>query len=191
MHSPSSSGIRPAPLVASNHSTQLRGNPPAATSAGASIASVNNNSLLSPTGERSAPVPVEIGDPSLVAENIRTISSGAEQPNGGIDANVVNAIKNGGNTPLKLAVMGDHTRTVKILVDRGADVNRGAPLVMGAYNGNGDIVKILLEAGANVEARADFDGESMTALQRAERSGHEKIAEILRAHGAGSIPSHN
>ena len=66
----------------------------------------------------------------------------------------------------------------------GADARKTAfrPALLGAaYNGHTDIVKILLEAGADVNAR---DGYGLTALQLAEKYRRAEIVEILKKAGA-------
>ena len=56
-----------------------------------------------------------------------------------------------------------------------------APLDAAAWSGNAEAVRLLLAAGADVNAK---NGLGWTALHEAVRLGHPDVAELLRAHGA-------
>lgn len=65
-----------------------------------------------------------------------------------------------GATPLLCAALGGHIEAVKVLIDRGADVNAKAngfgsigqtPLTAAAYGGHADIAKLLIERGADID----------------------------------------
>ncbi len=103
-------------------------------------------------------------------------------------------------TPLHYAVIGGHLPCVKLLLDRGANVevcahedktliahapkhNRvlatqcaGRPLHVAAQGGHRDIAALLLERGAGSNA---LDGAQRTALHAAAIGGHEAIARLL------------
>ena len=73
------------------------------------------------------------------------------------------------------------------LLDAGADLEVRSwgdtgtnALMFAAYNGRADIVKLLLERGAN-PAHADEKGR--TALDFAESKGHAEVIRLLKAHG--------
>jgi ankyrin repeat protein len=58
-----------------------------------------------------------------------------------------------GRTALMCAVIGQHTETVKLLIEAGADLEIGdkkgnTPLMMAKFNGYEEIVELLKEAGA-------------------------------------------
>jgi ankyrin repeat protein len=62
-----------------------------------------------------------------------------------------------------------HTETIKLLLEKGADVNRenrhgNTALLFAAYEGSTEMVKLLLEAGANVNAT---NGEDASVLSYA------------------------
>jgi ankyrin len=57
--------------------------------------------------------------------------------------------------------------------------NSSTPLHFAAREGQLDIVKLLLDKGANVDAK-DSDGDN--PLQCAEINGHTKCAELLRSY---------
>ncbi|KAK5122568.1 hypothetical protein LTR85_003831 [Meristemomyces frigidus] len=82
------------------------------------------------------------------------------------------------------ARLGDLS-VVKQLVQGGADVDRSGPdgtaLMAAAANGRYHCARILLEAGAKVNA-ANSSGE--TALHKAIRFGHTEIVPLLLGHGA-------
>lgn len=79
------------------------------------------------------------------------------------------------------AAIGGHLELVKMLVERGADVNAGwdknTALHGAAGFGKVDTVRYLLDHGADFMLH-DHDGR--TPLDVAESTGHEEIAAILR-----------
>lgn len=74
-----------------------------------------------------------------------------------------------------------------MLIGKGALVNsresrNGAtPLMVAAFEGHEDVVRILLEAGADVNAK---DAEGNTALSLATTRGHQDVIKLLKAKGA-------
>jgi ankyrin repeat protein len=119
-----------------------------------------------------------------------------------------------GDTALRGAARSGQRELVEFLIERGADVNQGLPLLGAAFRNRRDMVKLLLDKGADVNA-VDKDGRSAlwmvsgdeyeemmrllfsrganasvqsiygeTALMRAVRSGQEKAAALLLAQGA-------
>jgi ankyrin repeat protein len=78
-----------------------------------------------------------------------------------------------GTTALTVAVRNGHTQLVKLLLERGADVNRVSndgisPLVDAAVNFHIDIVQMLIRKKANVEA----------ALKQLESASQQKKGSI-------------
>lgn len=99
---------------------------------------------------------------------------------------LVNARGTNGNTLLNLAVSCKQPTIVRFLIDAGADVdlanNKGwTPLHQAAYSNQSDMVDMLLEAGASVEAMAHGDGG--TPLVQALFWGHHAMAERLAERG--------
>lgn len=89
-------------------------------------------------------------------------------------------------TVLMQAVKKNDTAGVNALIQQGADVdeleaNGDAPLVMAAYLGHTKIVRLLLEAGANVGAVDP--GMKATALHAAAYVGRSEAARLLIEHG--------
>jgi ankyrin repeat protein len=84
------------------------------------------------------------------------------------------------------AVQRNDVRGVQRQIEAGADVNAleangDAPLVMAAYLGHTEIVRLLLEAGADVTA---VDPEMKgTALHAAAYAGRTEAARLLISHG--------
>lgn len=73
------------------------------------------------------------------------------------------------------------TEQVRRLLEIGADVNEGAPIVGAAAEEHSDIVGLLIAAGADIDAQ-DIAGN--TALHHAARWGNTDIAKQLLAAGA-------
>ena len=85
---------------------------------------------------------------------------------------------------LSWAAFGGATSTTKLLLARGADVNGGA-LRAAAGNGRLDVVRMLVDAGADVDRRDPTTGR--TALHAAVAAGGgdaPEIVELLLAAGA-------
>jgi hypothetical protein len=88
------------------------------------------------------------------------------------------------NTPL---MMARDPQIARLLIAAGADVNArnrqgSTPLIEAAKSGAVDVVRVLLEHGAELE---DRDTErSFTALEWAITSDQEEVAQVLRAAGA-------
>lgn len=88
-------------------------------------------------------------------------------------------------TALMQAVKSNNAAQVKKLIDQGVDVSeldasQDAPLIMAAYKGYSEIVRLLLEAGADVTAVDP--GMKATALHAASYAGHADAARLLIAH---------
>jgi cytohesin len=93
---------------------------------------------------------------------------------------------NNGSTPLHIAAYKGHVEIVKILLDRGADLNAKdntghAPLHWAAIEGHVDVVRVLLDRGANPNAK---NNTGHTPLHNAAYFGHVEIVKILLDRGA-------
>src|SRR5215213_6613563 len=89
-------------------------------------------------------------------------------------------------TALMQAVRSNDVAAVERLIAAGASVDelepRGdAPLVMAAYLGHAEIVRKLLEAGADV--KAVDPSMKATALHAAAYAGRTEAAKLLIEHG--------
>ncbi len=89
-------------------------------------------------------------------------------------------------TALMQAVQRNDAGEVQRLIDQGADVNQleatgDAPLVMAAYKGYGDVVRLLLQAGADV--KAVDPSMKATALHAAAYAGRTEAARVLIEYG--------
>ena len=91
-----------------------------------------------------------------------------------------------GITPLGLAAMNDRIEMAKLLLSHGAKiegVHQGyPPLRLAAEHGVVNAVRLLMRAGAQINARDTMDGD--TALIAAARQGHAQVVKILLAGGA-------
>lgn len=90
------------------------------------------------------------------------------------------------DTPLIVAAAYGRTEVVRLLLDKGADVNMGnegseTPLHYAARHGHTTVMNILLEHGADVSQAGTGCG---TPLQWAARNGQIKGAELLLAYDA-------
>ena len=94
---------------------------------------------------------------------------------------------NNGETPLNLAILGDHPAVVDLLIEKGADIrarNSGGftALHAAAYVGDVDAAGKLLGNGANVDDQENKAG--VTPLAVAAEDGHVEMARGLAEHGA-------
>jgi uncharacterized protein len=90
------------------------------------------------------------------------------------------------STPLMKAVKANDVNRVAELIAEGADVdqldpNGDPPLVQAAYLGHDEITRLLLEAGADLDARDP--GMKATALHAAAYAGRTGAAQLLVQHG--------
>ncbi|CAH8664748.1 unnamed protein product [Dicrocoelium dendriticum] len=97
-----------------------------------------------------------------------------------------------GHTPLMEATSNGHIDVARCLIKNGADINthstefKESALTLASYKGHAEMVRFLLEAGADHEHRTD---EMHTALMEAAMEGHVEVARLLLAHGANvNIP---
>ena len=92
-------------------------------------------------------------------------------------------------TPLAIASQAGRADAVKLLLERGADVNRPfrfnrlegiTPLMIAASEGHVDVVQLLIAHGADLNARNSLGS---SALVLAKMAGHEIIVDVLRKAG--------
>ena len=89
-------------------------------------------------------------------------------------------------TPLHLACEKGHAAVVRLLVEKGADVDKArndgrTPFYMACQEGHLDVVQLLLEKGADMDKAKD---SGATPLYIARYQGHAEIISILEQAGA-------
>jgi ankyrin repeat protein len=89
-------------------------------------------------------------------------------------------------TALHAASLAGHEKVVKMLLDKGADINAqggsyGTALYAASLQGHEKVVELLLGKGADVNAEGGYYG---TALHGASARGNEKVVELLVGKGA-------
>jgi hypothetical protein len=92
-----------------------------------------------------------------------------------------------GRTPLLWAVVKGHEAVVKLLLEKGTELETKdkdygqTPLFLAAGNGHEAVVKLLLEKGAEIETKAN---SGQTPLSLAAEQGHEAVVKLLLEKGA-------
>ena len=100
----------------------------------------------------------------------------------GVDVDL--ATKRSLSTPLRYAAEGNQTEVMKLLLSRGANVDKAdssgnTPLILASYHGYEVAVKLLLEHKANTTLK---DKKGKTALDSAKDRNQDKVIALLEAH---------
>ncbi len=96
----------------------------------------------------------------------------------------VDAVDGMNRTALMFASTGPFTKAVELLIDAGANVNatdneeNWTPVMMAAAEGQLEVVKLLVEKGADL-AMVDVDGES--SFDFAQSKGHQEVAAYIQS----------
>src|SRR4051812_24915522 len=93
-----------------------------------------------------------------------------------LNSNVPESRDSYSRTPLSWAAENGHEATVKLLLEKGADIESKerfgkTPLPLAANRGHEAVVKLLLEKGAEINLK------DKTPLLWATRNGHEAVIE--------------
>ena len=97
------------------------------------------------------------------------------------DTNHIDVLDWAGRAPLMYAAQGGHTDCVRLLLQRGADVNnrsrdRGTAAHYAAEHGHKEALLVLLDGGCDVDATDDLD---MTPLMCAAQDGQTECVQLL------------
>lgn len=108
------------------------------------------------------------------------------------DPSLVSAVADDGFTPLHLAVFFRNPAAARLLVARGAPLEavadnpmRVRPLHSAAASGDTEVVRLLVEAGADVDATQEG---GFTPLHAVAQNGDDEAVEILLEAGANPVP---
>lgn len=98
----------------------------------------------------------------------------------------VNLVNRNHSTPLREACEKGYLNIASILLDAGADVNisnlfGATPLIDAAENGHTEILRILLNR-SEIDTNKQVFHSWLTALDYAEKNGHEQCILLLQAH---------
>lgn len=111
----------------------------------------------------------------------------------GAHPNLIDALNGDGfkkATALHLAVLRNQHDAVRLLIERGADVDRrdfpdnAAPLHFAAVHGDLETIKLLVEAGADVNGNGDDYEIGVLGWATCLRQIREDVAAYLLSHGA-------
>ncbi|MBK7859884.1 MAG: ankyrin repeat domain-containing protein [Archangiaceae bacterium] len=107
------------------------------------------------------------------------------------DPSLLHQVNGEGEQPLHQAAKYGEVETMRLLLDRGSDINartpRGVnpegvtPLHLAAAFGYAEAVKLLLARGAEVDPKEET---GMTPIMAAQAGGHAAVIELLTAAGA-------
>jgi ankyrin repeat protein len=86
-----------------------------------------------------------------------------------------------GLTPLQVATLDKNHAVMSELIKNGADVNKGVPLISTAAEGDEKGMTLLLDAGADVQAKGSG---GKTSLEVAVWRKQDRAAALLRSRGA-------
>jgi ankyrin repeat protein len=119
--------------------------------------------------------------PSVSPKPAGEINKSGERP----VMNLIRAVSpNIGGTPLMYAASSRNIEVVRLLLEKGADVNarhsgNGGALMLAAQMGNPGIVKLLVEKGADVNLRNDYGYTALMYAATAESNDPELIKPLL------------
>ena len=93
-------------------------------------------------------------------------------------------------TALHLAVLRNQHAAIRLLIERGADLNRrdfpdnAAPLHFAAAHGDLETIRLLVEAGADVDGKGDDHGVGVLGWATCFGDVRQEVAGYLLDHGA-------
>jgi len=93
-------------------------------------------------------------------------------------------------TALHLAVLRNQHAATRLLIERGADLNRrdfpdnAAPLHFAAAHGDLETIRLLVEAGADIDGKGDDHGVGVLGWATCFGDVRQEVATYLLAHGA-------
>uniref|UniRef100_A0A182JJD1 ANK_REP_REGION domain-containing protein n=1 Tax=Anopheles atroparvus TaxID=41427 RepID=A0A182JJD1_ANOAO len=111
------------------------------------------------------------------------------------EVHLIDCLDSWGRAPIHAAAITADSRCLPMLIHAGANINatcgprcdNKTALHLSAEHGHVSNIKVLLDAGASFIAK---DSNGLTALDLAERSGHEACVELLK-EAAGKFPTNS
>ena len=130
----------------------------------------------------------QTGDLATIKRRICSGSNGGD--------NIINKTDGAGYTMLHLAAQGNHFNLVAYLLSKGAGPDGATssqctPLHRASFSGSFDSVRLLVQAGANVNAIDTSFGDGRTPLHKAAEQKHMDIYSLLLNAGADPIVKDN
>ena len=103
----------------------------------------------------------------------------------------INSVQCRGRTPLFEAARNQHVSMTRFLLDNGADLEFAAcsedALFFAVQHGHEAVVRMLVEAGVNVDGPPEYSESEPAPILIAIAHGHDRMVELLLELGAQKV----